>query len=202
MNMFGADDEFNALAFGRKHQNTLNYISQSMNNFTDTFINAGSMFMNRAKELYDRFNSSEALNFARNIRSKYLSINELHNEVVFLNSLSDIQNCSPYMQRWVMANPVIREDWYFKHRLDGYNDTYTNMFGNCSGEKHYDYRRVINGLMTDDRDKIDIYIEEEIEDDPVLSLRDQIKILHSWNLTNMYLSKGKNDPTSKEGNEL
>lgn len=197
-----ADDEFTALAFGLPGQNTINYISNSVNTFADKFKNAGSLFLNRAKELYNQYNSSYALNYARSIRNKYLAPHELPNEVLHFNSIKDIQNCSPFMQRWIMTNPNLRENWYFKNRIEGYNDTYNNLFGKCSGEKHYDYRRVMNGLMTDDNENINIYFDDEIENEIPLRLSDQIKILHAWSLTDKYLAEGKQDPTSKEGNDL
>ena len=45
-----------------------------------------------------------------------------------------------------MAQPDIRS-LYHKGHCDGYSDTYVDMEPGLVGEQHYDYRRVMDGVV-------------------------------------------------------
>ena len=106
------------------------------------------------------------------------------------------------MQRWIMANPDVRK-LYHEQRIDGYSDTYEDIHENSIGESHYDYRRVMNGIVVDnDDEEADYgwssvtYFEDLAEEDRELRIDEQYDILSSWHYLQRYLAVGKEDPTS------
>ena len=52
------------------------------------------------------------------------------------------------MKRYIMANPHVREA-YQEQRIAGYDGTYKDPFADDTIENHYDYRRVMNGVVVD-----------------------------------------------------
>ena len=87
---------------------------------------------------------------------------------------------------------------YHDQRLDGYSDTYVDTDPGVIGEQHYDYRRVMSGIMAPVADELyyTSYIEQLRDEADELTASDQFRILDTWaNIENLILSGGK-DPTS------
>lgn len=145
---YGDSNEFNALAFGQKHPGTLAFLENQVSNFSQTLTDAGRNFFSNARDVFDRFNGEAAMRLARAAVRKASSLFQ-RDEIRSIWDMGQMQQAPLTMQRWIMANPVVRQ-MFQDQRCDGYADTYVDMFPGTIGESHYDYRRAMNGLLVDD----------------------------------------------------
>lgn len=205
----GGQDHFNAFAFPERHQGTMRYLEEQYNRGMEHLTEAGRAFMERGRQVYEKYNSSAALRKARAAVRQVR--NMFRNKAIKpLNTLDELQSAGPVMQRYLMANPVVRER-YHQQRCDGYSDTYTDMSPSDIGESHYDYRRVMTGVVQDlpvgdDGEEqgwhVKIYLDPLEEGDRELDLEERVDVLSAWDVMNSFMAKGKEDPTSPFGSML
>lgn len=77
-------------------------------------------------------------------------------EIQYISKIAEFQH-APTMQRWIMAEPTVRQ-MYFDQKLDGYSDTYSTT-DKTVGMMHLDYQKVIDGVYREDENG-DISITE------------------------------------------
>lgn len=200
----GGFDAFESSVFGRPHANTLQFLQNQFENYDSSAISAASnAFINTAKSMFERVNSSDAMRLARaavhRVQSMWLS-----DEIQELTTLANLQHAPLTMQRYIMAEPSIR-NLYLQQACDGYSDTYVNIHGKDIGESHYDYRRVVDGLMVipdleanpDAPWTITCYQDDLLEGDQDLMLAEQVDIRRTWDNMRDEISMHRVDPTSK-----
>jgi hypothetical protein len=199
----GGGDTFDALAYGRPHPGTMQFLEAQLNTATQHLTQAGQSFMATAHDLWERTNGSTAMRVmraaARAARSLWDS-----DEIKALLEIGQLQHAPPTMQRWIMAEPTIRK-LYHNQACDGYEGTYVDMHPKDIGEGHYDYRRVMDGVVVLDEDggwHSDQWAEELLPDDTDLPLEDQVDILDTWAAIKSHVVHGKEDPTSKWNSTL
>jgi hypothetical protein len=200
---YGASDAFNSLIYGERNPSTVDFLRGQIESATQMLGQAGRTFYDRALQTFDHFNSNTAINFARNAIQTLTGGNIDTQRVVYLHEIEQLQNATVLMQRWLMANPFVRER-YLDQKLDGYSDTYINVHGIDVGHAHYDYRRVMNGLMVIDENGVEHftqYFDELYEGDRELTLAEKVDIVDSWNAQNVLL-KLLEDPTDPAGGQL
>lgn len=204
---FTAADAFNALLYPPMHVGTAAYLQSQYNGISNVLNNAGRAFIDRSKEIFNHYNSSAAIQFARNIVQTIKGTDAQYNSqyVVKLWDLAAMQKANLVMQRWMMANPNVR-NLYHKQQLDGYSSTYVDVHGTVSGEAHYDYRRVQNGMVQfneeDNTWKAVEYFEELDAADRELTFEEQLDIIASWGRQDHFLAVTKDDPTNPNGGKL
>ena len=198
--VYGGNEAFDALLYrnnphNQAHQAYLGARLESMSNSNPAMAN--TEFFQRAKQMYDRIYSSEAMTIARAAIAQVGHIFQEDN-IRFLNTLVDIQNAPQTMQRWIMANPVVREK-YHAQQCDGYSDTYQDVFPGLLREHHYDYRRVMNHVVEEDEQhgwSASHYVEDIFEGDRELELFEKAHILSTWEVIEGFMKAGDSDPTS------
>lgn len=203
----GGARTFSALAYQNQHPENQNYFAQKLQNFTQTFGDAvGSVaggFMSNATDLFDKFYGSEAVRLAKAAVRKVKSIWE-RDDIRELFGIGEIQQAKPIMQRWIMAEPTYRQ-MFHEQRCDGFSNSYVDMEPGAVGEAHYDYRRVMDGLLVDDEEEgwnMTHYIEDLREGDVDLELDEQLTILSVWDVVAMHAKAGGEDPGSVYGDKL
>jgi DNA-directed RNA polymerase subunit F len=200
---FGADNAFDALVYGNTHQNTVDYLRQQANFISDTLTQQGKAFMERTRQAVEYFNSNSFIDMARKVVTEIKGAFETPH-VVKLLDVQSMQKASMVMQRWIMANPNVRQ-MYHKQNLDGYSDTYVDIHGQVSGEQHYDYRRVMDGVMQFN-DKQEWFVKEFVESlaegDRDLTHLEKSDIMMTWDKMDLLLALSKDDPTSSDGSSL
>lgn len=203
----GGARTFSALAYQNQHPENQNYFAQKLQNFTQTFGDAvGSVaggFMSNATDLFDKFYGSEAVRLAKAAVRKVKSIWE-RDDIRELFGIGEIQQAKPVMQRWIMAEPIYRQ-MFHDQRCDGFSNSYVDMEPGVVGEAHYDYRRVMDGLLVDDEEEgwsMTHYIEDLREGDVDLELDEQLTILSVWDVVAMHAKAGGEDPGSVYGDKL
>lgn len=198
----GGAEMFNALAYPEKHPSTLQFLANQFENIGQSLNDAGRAFFQGVQNVFQAANSSEAMRRARLAMQKVKNVFEA-DIVKSMFELNEFQAAQTVMQRWMMANPTIRA-LYQQQRCDGYSETYKDMFPSAIGEDHYDYRRVMHGIVQDDPEhdwKVSFYLDEIYEGDRELTFDEQLDILNSWEVAEAYIKRGE-DPTSQFGNSL
>lgn len=201
--VYGGDEAFDAIVYGQQNPANLNYFQSQLNNVSQTLTNIGQQFFSNANEIYERFNGAEALRLIKAATRATVSL-FTPDKITTLHGIGQFQQAPLTMQRWVMANPEVRT-MYHAQRLDGYADTYVDVQPGKIGENHYDFRRVMDGVVTDDEEDtsfVKFYIDELEEGDAPLTHEDKVDILNTWDIVNMFLRAGKEDPTSPYNTSL
>lgn len=205
----GGVAEFNALAYQERHPSTIQFLQSQFDNVRTTFTEAGQRFMAGARELFEQFNGDEALRRARALARTVKNAFQ-RNEIRSIFDLAGLQAANQEMQRWNMANPSIRQS-YFDQRLDGYSDSYVDMHPGMIRDDHYDYQRVMNGMLQevpeeqegeDEGWKATFYFTPLEEGDRELDVSEQSDILSTWQYVNAILQIGEDDPTNQRGGKL
>jgi len=205
----GGVAEFNALAYQERHPSTLGFLQSQFQNAGRALTEAGARFMGGAKDLFDKFNGDEALRRARALARTVKNAFQ-RNEIRSIFDLAGAQSANQVMQRWVMANPIVRE-MYHDQRLDGYSDSYVDMHPGTRGDDHYDYRMVVQGMVrevpkVDDEEEdgwvASFYFEDPAEGERALDVSEQADILSTWDYVEAILKIGVDDPTNPLGGKL
>lgn len=183
--------------YGDKSNVLNNYLSQQLQYIKPAY----NEFSNRIHQCLQN-----SYNFVNNQMVKYGLLNQLENNgiqaldnyYVDLTSFVALQNANATMQRWVMAHPDVRQ-LYLDQNIDGYSDSYQNVFGKETGEDDYNYRRVMDGVMQDEGDATVVrhYFEDLMEGDRELNHYEKVKILHTYDAINYLLKECKFDFTCK-----
>lgn len=195
-------NSFDHLIFPQQHYNNLNYFRNQVEQFSNTLTDYGRQFIERARDIYISINDSEAIRKAKAVLRYAKGVfNPTH--IVPLESLEDLRAAQPIMQRYIMAQPDIR-NLYHSQRCDGYSDTYTDMHPGKVGDDHYDYRRVMQDVVqvTDEGWVAKSYVEDLLEGDRELDFDEQINILRTWEIIQMFAEAAKADPTSLFNGEI
>lgn len=196
----GGPDIFNAICYGEAHPNTRAFIENQFDQLGQTIGNLKDSFFANARQIYDQINSSDAARLARLAIQKVRGIFE-RDEVKPLFDLEKIQSACLTMQRFIMAEPTIRQ-MYHNQQCDGFSNSYVDTHPNQIGDDHYDYRRVMQGMIVEDEEGYHhtTYLDEIYEGDRELTLEEQTDIINTWDIVKSFIQKNQDDPTSQFGN--
>lgn len=125
------------------------------------------------------------------------NVNIVDNYIHEINSFEGLQQANPVMQRWIMAHREVRQ-LYIDQNVDGYSDTYQNVFGKEVGEDDYNYRRVMSGRFVDLPDgsyKRSIYMDDLMPGDRELEYHEKVAIRSTWEHIDNLLAECKFDFT-------
>ena len=162
--------------------------------------------MQGAREIYDRVANSQAVQYAKAYMRQSNNFFD-PNAIIPIDSLEGLQQASVGMQRWIMAQPDIRT-LYHQQLVDGYADTYVDMHPGVVGSEHYDYRRVLDGIITEgsEEDGYDWVTTQYPDDlykyDRELTIGEKTDILNIWDIVKLYSEARKEDPTNPHGGDM
>lgn len=197
-------DAFDAMAGGRLSSETMGWLQDYSAQAYQTFSNYGQGLIDRSRELYSMIDESSAMQMLRNLGTKAKNVWD-GNELKALVSLEELQTASPYQQRYIMAQPDLRQR-FLNQEVEGYSDTYENFHGEAVGADHYDYRRVMTGIVDTPNANEDyvcrIFADQLTPNDRELSSIEKFDVLDTWALVTRCLDEGGEDPTSPYGNPL
>jgi hypothetical protein len=201
---FGAQNEWEAAVYGTPSAKTIDYLRQQYTSISAPLTEFGQRFMASSQEIFNHFNGSQAMQFARNVINR-LGGNMPIDKILLMSDVLHFQNAQPVMQRWTMACPAVRTV-YHRQQCDGFNESYHDYEPGLVGEEHYDWRRVMNGVVgfegTERRAVYRTYHEELYEGDAQLTPGEQMVILDGWDSLSVLMALGGADPTSKAGGSL
>jgi len=174
---------FNAMLFPEAHVETQNWLQEQFYRDTSILTDVGKQFMGMATEFFNRVTDSNLMSRARSMMRDVRGL--FHpNHIVRPATIADVQYAKPVLQRYIMAMPELRAI-YHRQLCDGYSDSYTDYDPGVIGEKHYDYRRVMNGIVVETEEggwEATMYPDELREGDRELEADEQFSILRGWDL--------------------
>lgn len=177
---------FDYLCFPDSNPVNIDYIRNQLNTFSNCLTDTGRQFIEQSKAIYSKIADSNSLRMAKAaIRG---AANMFHpNTIIGLQTLDGIRNAQPVMQRYIMAEPTIRKI-YSEQRCDGYSDSYVDYHPNRIKDTHYDYRRVMDGVVefTEEGWKCSNYYEELLEGDKELCISEQVNVLKTWDIVQAF----------------
>ena len=200
---------FDSLLYGRPHPSTQQFLASQFQQLSSNLTTAGQRFMESAAEVFEKLAGSEAERVLRAVGRNIRSMWQL-DEIRMLSTIGELQTAPLTMQRWIMAEPMVRQ-MYHDQRVDGYSESYVDVHPGDIGESHYDYRRVMDGVLVDDEEPDNngdpswhatTYIEELLPEDRDLLLEEQVDILQTWEHVRAAIKRGKEDPTSRFNADL
>lgn len=201
---YADDSDFDSLLYGIPHPNTVRSIQQELydiqNNLQSTY-GLSDGFVNRLMTNFMNFGSDAAIQKAK--IAVYNQTGQTLHQVQLYTSIAEMQTAAPNMQRWIMACPDVRQ-LYHSNQLDGYSDTYVDYEPGKVGEDHYDYRRVMDGVVVFDEETdgwySDSYLDEITDPDmDTLDFTEQLNIIRTWENMRVLLRDHPEDPTSPYG---
>lgn len=206
----GGSHAFKAHMSGERHPSTVQYLQNQMMQLRNYIGDSASEWAQRAMQSYERFSSETAMRMAQAALRK-VTTHFQEDRVVYLDTLAHIQQAQAKMQRFVMANPMVREK-YHAQMCDGYSGSYVDMWPTDIGRGHYDFDRVMNGVIVElppskespEGDfKYWIQTDEEVlEGDVALGIVKQDAILSTWERVEHLMGTGLEDPVSANGGML
>ncbi|MCO6704916.1 hypothetical protein [Streptomyces sp. CHB9.2] len=193
----GGSLAFNELAYAPRAESTMQYLAESAQMFTQNLTDSGRAFVQMATQKWDQYFGQDAMRAAR---AAVRSVQTMWDADVIrlLESIAQMQHAPPVMQRYLMADPFIRAR-YLAQKLDGYSDTYKNIHGDAIGHDHYDYRRLMNGVVQEtEEDWVAwTFFEELLEGDRELQHDEQVILENSIGNLIRKIKEGRDDPTSR-----
>lgn len=201
----GGEEHFNALLYPKPTQRVYDFISSQFQTVSSNLTEAGHKFAEYSRDLYENTVNSTAI---RTAQAAIRRVNSLwqSDSIRSLTDIGSLQQAPVIMQRFIMAEPNIRR-LYNNQQCEGYDNSYVDIHPGDIGENHYDYRRVMDGVVVvsdnDDGEwESTTYFDELLPDDFELEFEEQIDILDSWDAAKILIKEGKDDPTSVWNSEL
>ena len=196
----GSSDGFDYLIYPEQHPANQQYFyqeAQRASTFNPMLMEMGQQFMRTAVELYNRFNDSDIVRSAKAAVRRatgFFHPNSIHP----LEELEDLRNAQPTMQRYIMAEPGLRQ-LYQDNKIDGYADDYVDLHPDKIGTNHYDYRRATQSVIMNhpEFDTVTRNFYEDLEEgDRELSIQEKGHIMTTWEIVEWFTGK-KLDVTDK-----
>jgi hypothetical protein len=186
---------FDSVLYANQNPANAIYIQNQLQNFSSSLNEVGAKFLSASRDIYNNLNSSVIADAARLAMRTAAGL--FLNYIAPLTTMSGFQTAAPIMQRWVMANPNVRE-LYHNQLCNGYADTYVDYHPEDVGENHYDYRRVMDSVIVDNDEGsiVKYYLDDLIDGDKELNPHEKFDILSTWDIVEAFIAAGKEDPTS------
>lgn len=196
------NDLIDVYAGGHLDTNTQNWLGQRFDTMRATLSTTAQNFFDTAQRTFTLMGSSEAIQALRNLTVKSEKMWQSNN-IQRHDTLVELQTAGVINQRWLMACPEARS-LYLSGELSGYAGSYENFGGQAIGETHFDYRLVMDGVITSDETSFQYtaYYQAMPEGERELELYEKADIINSWNRMRYYLDLHDEDPTCPYGNKM
>jgi hypothetical protein len=189
----GGINAFNGLAYGEQSNDVIDFFRTQASNIPTLMGRYADNFKTAISDLYNTFYNDTVLQAAR-LAIHHAGSAATADCVKLFSELVHFQTASPLMQRYIMAEPTIR-DAYHKQRIDGYSETYVDAEPGKIGDAHYDYRRIMTGIVHEDKegnDKCTIWVEDLRYDDArPLMIQEQAAILTNHEIARALFKNGQ-----------
>lgn len=180
------------------------YLQQQMTNLGPVMNGFGERLVGAVQNSYDFVTDQlTKMGLRQELQSQGLGV--IDNYFQSLHTWEEIQNTNLTMQRWVMAQPDVRQ-LYLDQNIEGYADEYVSLSDEGVGEEHYDYRRVMDGVITEGKEEdewvVNHYFEDLLVGDRHLEHFEKVDILTTWDAVSYMLNTCDFDFTAKSENPV
>lgn len=208
--VYGGSREYRALVSGEQHPTTVQYLRNQMSSLQSYVGESATSWAQKAFESYERFSSDNAIRLAQAALRKVTTYFQ-DDRIMQLDTLAQLQQAQQRMQRFIMADPYVRER-YHNQMCEGYQGSYVDMWPTDSGRGHYDYDRIHDGLIVEvaptEEDPEGSWMcyaqtdEELLPGDRRLTLAEKDMILTTQERVRFLMGTGLEDPVSSTGGML
>ena len=187
----GGDAAVAALLYRPPDQNLLNYLNNKMQQAIDYASNMVTGYAENMRAMYDRFNSSQAIQAAKmfmynlGMNTSEMVIQRFHSSEDFKPNL--------LMQRYIMSCPEVSK-LDKQNMCSGFAESYVDPEPGVYGTERNDYRRVMDGVLQHEGEEGVFYWYSSAEDESELEPIDQFAVMDAWHICNQLILGGK-DPT-------
>lgn len=200
----GGDVDFDTLAFGVPHQNTLAYFQNSINTAIQQTQHVAGNFFQQARVAYDNFYGSQAMQRAkaalRRVGTAFQS-----DIIQELTTLGQIQFAQTQMRYYIMSHPEIR-GYYDRNLTEGYAERWADPQPHVAVEDSDLYLATRDGIVYEDDEGFmccDLVMRSDVDEPvPDLDHLEQNDILRTQSRVLELMRKGKEDPLSIYGSML
>lgn len=190
---------FDAAVYGMPHQGTVSYVQEQFSRGWENLTEKGKSFFEERRAMMEEATSESSLMRTEALARKFRHMWDT-DDVKIVNDLGGLQQAQPAMQRWLMADPVMRK-LNDQNLIDGYADTYKDWEPGKSGEDQYDFRRATDGIYMDGEDEgCTTFHELHVNEEDELTFQQQTDIQCSW-LTQRTLIKRRREDTTSSRND-
>lgn len=196
-------DAFDASVYGLPHKGTIDFVKNQFTQGWENLTEAGRSFFEEKRELVERATSEEAYRRTEALARKFRHAWDT-DDIKYIGDVGALQQAKLTMQRWLMADPEIRE-MRNQQICDGYSKTYDDWEPNRIGEDHADYRRVTDGIFMEDEEGggcCTSYYESHVNAEDDLTFTQQVDIKAAWGAQRLLMKRRREDTTSPLNDRL
>lgn len=193
---------FRAALYGRPAETTVNFLQQQFNDPSRALNFANNSFFDRARTMFETNFNEEAMAKYDSVRRNLHTVWDM-DDIRPLLTLDAMQQAKPVMQRWLMANPFLR-NLHKQGRIEAFGDSYIDHKNQGVGEDHYDYQLARSGFATfnDETEwEATTYAVELLEGDVEPTFLEKLAIDQTWAAAEIEMLFGSRDVTSPENNQ-
>lgn len=201
---YAGENTFNAIASGGVNRGLHQIIAGRLDSMATTMGNVGSGWLQSARDMFEQYD----INRVERSVDLFKQQNEAlwtPNDIRPLVGIEALQTASHMMQRWIMANPLIRKQWQ-AGRCEGYGADYVDLDPGLHTSQQRDYCKAMNGMgeYTDSGDLTCTTYSDAYDDNgqEELSFREQQDIMTTWDEVQYFFGQADQDPTSQTGGKL
>lgn len=174
----GGDAAFKAVMYPQPNNTLIEYFQNNLATVKSQLGGIADNFVNKASELYDRFNNSDIIRNAKMLLQ--VSGNHISDNVVYYVPYQYMNQANIRMQHYIMAYPEMNTR-YDRNQCAGYPITYVDMYPNDKGTSNPLYMDVMSGAMIEDNDgNVNIYHHTHSFDTEDLDKWDRFSIRNTW----------------------
>jgi len=192
--------DFDAISFAQPHPRMVEFMRSTIPNPSQALTDAARSFYQRSMNMFEHFSGHDAVRRTRAAMRKIQHV-FMPDDLREYTTISQMQQAQPQMQRFLMANPFIR-NMYQQQSISGYEGHYVDMQPGAIGVTHYDYGQIMSGrvvVTNEDEGEYEIttIFDDTPEDDPTPVLEAQVDVTNSWDNMNIRAQRGMEDPTDE-----
>lgn len=183
------------MLYGEKSRGMGTYLMNQIQNVAPAFNEFSQRIYNALQNSYN-YVTNQMLQYGIKSELQQAGLSYVDNYYQPLTSYTELQNANLTMQRWVMAHPEVKQ-LYVDQNIDGYSGSYENVWGKGVGDKDYNFRKVMDGVVksTDDGYEIKWYLEDDLPGDKELDAFERTQVLRTWNAIDWMLENCEFDFT-------
>lgn len=192
----GDVDTFAGISLGDYHTSTVEFLQNAPRLASESLSRTGQAFMQAAQAVIGKSNIDETMRKMR-AAARQVATAFQTDTIRELKTIAELQNAPITMRHLIMACPEVRT-MYIDQTIEGYSGLYKDWEPGKVGEDHYDYRRVMDGIILDTNDGFCAteYLEEIREGDE-LYFDQQVEVKTTWDNVRNAILRGGDDPTSR-----
>lgn len=195
-----------ALIYGEKSSQVLDVLERNLERFREDVGEVGRHFYERAADVYERFNGSAALRYARMVRNQVRGLFRPDTIRTFTD-IGDMQQAGPVGRRWLMASEFAYERFQ-QQRISAWEGTWVDPEPGVPARERRDWRMVNHGLVHDVEDnedygwKVTFHFDDLEPGEKPLTIDQKDTILDNQARFEAFVLLGEEDPSSKHGDSL